>query len=554
MRSRRRRGVGGWQKSLTWGVVALVALTIGAEIAAHAIVNSGFIQERLGSRLGPRFAVRVRSVGFSLVRGSLDLRGLDVRRADTASSPAGVGPRLRVAHLDMRGLDRMALLLGHSLSMSRLELDDASLLVRAHALTRSTRSRMPPQERLGRSLPRVEIGEVVLRRARLVLARDDGSALDSVSGLSGRFSDVRTGSSGRIQDGRVLFSRDVQLRVPTIHHETADGLYALDVDSLRLATGDSTLRVVRARWGPTVSQAEYARRLSRRRDYLDLSADSLAARHVDFASLVSSEHGIQAGLVRAAKVRVLVWDDKSLPAGPDTAHHRLPDGWLRSVGPPLALDTVVMESGSITYQETPEGGDSFGSVSFGQVHGTVLHLLNGRAGALRRAAGADSAASPGPTVLDASARLLGKSPMRVTVSGDLTGHSLSLHLRGGLGAMSAAALDSATVPLAGIHITSGRIDTVAFDYRMGDSAATGTVRLLYDSLGVQRVRPGETSPGLLQRIATSVMDRRIRHSNPEEPGGEPRVGRVGHLRGPHETFWAYLWRALRSGILDVIEK
>ena len=556
MRMKRRSGSESWRKPLTWALVAAVSALIAGELVAHHVVDAEFVAGRLGHRLGPHFEVRILKVGFSLLRGSLEVDGLRVHRVTAGSKPGGVGPDVRVARLRMRGLDRLSLLRGRSLSMSGLAIDSASVRVRTHALTRAESragSKVPPEERLANALPTLEAGRVRVTHADLVLAEDDGSTADSVPGLSVTLEDLRTGPGRPAGGDRVLFSRDVRVELPRYRHVTRDGLYLLEMDSFALSTRDSVLSLVELHWHPTAEPAEFRARLSHRRDYVDLAAGGLHLRHVDFGRLVA-KHGFMAGYLGVDSARLFVWDDKSVPAAADSAPAGTPRNWVESVGVPLALDTGMVRGATVIYAETPPGGGARGSVRFDRVGARLTGLSNAKAGLLRRARSEAAGNGSGQAVLRMQAELLGKGRVRAELAADLSADSLAARLTGGVGSMPASAVDSATTPLAGIRVTDGTIDTIGFDVRLDGRRASGRVWALYRKLSLRKASPGEGSPDLLERIGTAVLNRRVWHANPEPEDHDPRVGEVDHTRAPDETFFAYVWKSLRSGLLDVLKK
>jgi hypothetical protein len=556
MRLQRRPGSTSWRKALTWTVVAVVSALVAAEFVARHVVDADFVAGRLGQRLGPRFEVRIRNVGFSFLRGSLEVDGLRVRRVTADSEPGGVGPDVRVARLRMRGLDRLSMLRGRSLSMSGLTLDSVRVRIRTHALTRAESragSKVPPEERLGNALPALDVGRVRVTHADLVLAADDGSTADSVPGLSATLEELRTGPGRPAGGDRVLFSRDVRVDLPSYRHVTADGLHVLDMDSLALSTRDSTLGLGALRWHPTVGPSEFVGRIRHREDYVDLAVRGVRLRHADFGRLVS-HHGFVAGYLGADSARLSVWDDKTVPAAGDSASPGMPTDWVAGAGVPLALDTGSVEDATVIYSETPPGGGPRGAVRFDRASARLLGLSNARARLLRQARAEDRGNGSGRTVLRMRAELLGKGRLRAELAADLDADSLDAHLTGGLGAMPASAVDSATTALAGIRVTGGEIDTIGFDLRFEGRRASGRVHALYRDLSLRKASPGEGSPDLLDRIGTVVINRRVWHANPDPAGHDPRAGEVDHTRAPGDTFFAYVWKSLRSGLLDAMKK
>jgi len=537
-----------WRRAFTWIAVGVLGVAIAAEVVLRRVVDADFVAHRLTSRLAPRFAVDVGDAGFSFLRGSLDLRGVEVRRV---GSPDGRGiPRLEVPSLELRGIDRLALVSGGPWRLGKLRADSARIAIRLRTLTRTAGEgdqTVSPGERLGRLLPRLDVGEVEIRDATVVLARDDGAPIDSVRGLEGTFEEVRTTSRGP-DGGELRVSGDASLRVPSFRHVTADGRRALALDDVSVSTEDSAVRVAAVRWrppdadsGPAASDSGGAGvpSVSEPEEGTTISARGVSARRVDFSRLVS-DHGIVAGRVTADSLDVRVAVRRTEPPREGRAP-AMPNDWLRSVHVPLALDTVRVGHGTVGYAETPAGASRAGRILLEDVSARLVGLAN-----------ADGAGrSPGPVEVEATARLEGRAPLRARLGGSLVGDSLDLDVTGEVGSMRAAELNPALVPLAGIRLTAGTIDSVSFEVRMSGRRSAGRLEALYDSLALEKADAGEGPPGLMQKIGTSILERRVWKANPSRPGRDPRVGEIDHRRAGDETFWAYLWKSIRSGLLDL---
>lgn len=523
-----------WRRVLTWIAVGVLAVAVAAEVVLHRVVDADYVAGRLAGRLPPRFAVDVGEAGFSFLRGSLDLRDVELRRVGREGG-RGV-PRIEVPSLELRGVDRLGFLRDGPWRLGEIRLDSARVRIRLHALTRSGAGgggeALPPRERAGRLLPPFEVGAVRVRDARVVLTRDDGTPIDSVTGLRGTLDGLRLASSGPHR-GRLRVTGGATVRLPSFRHVTADGRRALALDDVTVSTADSAVRAAAVRWGPPADSAARA-------EGITVSARGVSARRVDFPRLVS-DHGIVIGRVTVDTLDVRAAVRRTASSG-ERGAPGMPGDWLDGVGVPLALDTVVVVHGSAGYSETPAGASRAGSVLFRDASGRLVGLAN--------AEGAGSA--PGPVEVQVSARLEGRAPLRARLTGSLAGESADLRVTGGVGSMPAPELSPALVPLAGIRLTGGTIDSVSFDVRMDGRRARGRLEATYDSLALEKAAPGEGPPGLLQRIGTSILQRRVWKANPSGPGRDPRVGEIDHRRAGDETFWAYLWKSIRSGLLDVV--
>lgn len=535
MKLRRREPSGGWRRALTWAVVAIAAAAVAGEVTLQHVVDADFVARRIGSRLPPRFEVTLDRAHFSLLRGSLDLRGLELRRRERAGGPEV--PRVSAPEVHLGGLDRLAPFRRGPVRVGRVRIDSPRVAVRLHALTRPAREggrAVPPGARAGRLLPPVRIGRVRVSHATVVVTGDDGTPIDSLSGLGATLDEVTAAESGG-GTGRSVSVRDAEVDLASFRHMTADGSRVLGLDSVVVSTVDSAVRVAGVRWeapggggGPESSGGVTVR------------VHGLAARHVDFGRLVG-EQALVAGRMEADSVSVRAAVRRTGQAEEGRPAPAMPGEWLGRVSVPLELDTVLADHGTVVYEETPAGSPRAGRVRFTGLRARMVGLAN-RAALGRR---------PGPTSVTATARLEGRAGVRLELSADLAADSLAADLSGGVGSMPAAALDPALAPLAGIRITAGTLDSASFDLRLRGADASGRVEALYRGLSLRKADADSTSPGLLDRIGTAILRRRVREANPPAPDRKAREGTVDHRRAEDETFWAYVWKSLRSGLLDV---
>lgn len=62
-----------------------------------------------------------------------------------------------------------------------------------------------------------------------------------------------------------------------------------------------------------------------------------------------------------------------------------------------------------------------------------------------------------------------------------------------------------------------------------------------------------TEKGLGNRFVSLMANLfKVRNANPPSPSSSPKEGQVNYLRRPQDEFVQYAWRALRTGVLDVI--
>lgn len=482
-------------RSRRWPWIVVVALAAvvawgGGRLAlevARSRAAAFFRDARIGGH-----SVRARDVGITD-----GVRGIHLRDVTVEGPPAAAGPgsmRIRIPVLRIVGVDRWSLVRGGILAADSVVARGGSVAHRSGGVGSFS----------------VELGDVIVRRG-------GGEPAGAVRFEGGRF------------------------ELTDLTHRSRDSLYATTVARLEGRAGDSVLAVRELVVEPTVSPAEFARRLRHRSDRYEVRAGAVLAEGVDFGSLRRGSVDVRAVTVDSLVVRVTT--DKRLPPDPDRPGPVLPHEAARAA-PPFDVDTMRVRGGSITYVEWASDGSRPGHLTFDRLRIDARNVTNDP-GAMT-----DST----PAVVDARAHLAGAGLLETTLRLRLLAPELELAYRGRLGSMDPRALNTILAPVEGIRVEAGRIDEIRFDAWVEGGVASGSLRASYRDLDVVGVDKRTDERGLGERLASIVADVRIRSGN--RPGSEgavpsaPVTGRVGS----DDTFFGFLWETLRGGILSTIRR
>jgi hypothetical protein len=105
------------------------------------------------------------------------------------------------------------------------------------------------------------------------------------------------------------------------------------------------------------------------------------------------------------------------------------------------------------------------------------------------------------------------------------------------------------VPVSGILISSGTFERLSFEYVLSDRSGRGWVDAVYDSLVVRAVEPSDSTD--TRTVTDWFLGRRIRTSH--VPGRDPpRSGEIAYDRQEWNSFFAFVWFSLRSGIQAMV--
>lgn len=215
--------------------------------------------------------------------------------------------------------------------------------------------------------------------------------------------------------------------------------------------------------------------------------------------------------------------------------------------PSVRVGSLAIRHGRIRYIERRPGQPGSGSILFDRIEGRVQPILAGPALPDRRRG------RPGgrDTVeLWAGGRAAGSAPIWIAITFPGGDDDLAFEASGGAGRLDLRALNSMFRPVDGLRIEDGRLDSLRFRFRARNGRAEGRVTPVYDDLDLVLEDPRTGGRGLDERFKGFLLGLRLNADNRPDEGDGFRIGRIEREAAPGDTFFAFFWNALLSGLRD----
>ena len=407
--------------------------------------------------------------------------------------------------------------------------------------------------KLPRSVPRLHIHKIDFPHASFVLtrpkARGDITRF-ALEHLEWHIEETIIDPAEPIAATRPLFSKTVGLAADQFEFRP-DSVTRVGVGTLRISLTDSLLRIGGLSFGPTVSDAQFAREKPWRRSRVRLAAGTISMTGFDFGKLMR-RGGVYMRRLDVDSMVADIWSDKRLPPNPHPASHLSPQGWLAEGPGGYGIDSLTV-NGRVLYRELREGHDHNGVLRFTGLTALArnIHHVVGRS------------TYDDPMTLTASATLMGAARLDTRFVVPLDAPAFTMSYSGHLGAMPATDLNDLLEHTQPARITAGAIERIDFHADVRGGHARGEVIPVYKDLRISITGRGANgllgSPGTIAKIARGIAtfvanQTRIRYDNPERPGRAPVPGAIDHVFVSHETLPAFLWAGLRDGLLAVVRK
>lgn len=432
----------------------------------------------------------------------------------------------------MQGVDLHALLWDKRLRVGRLSVD-RPVLEHSH----TTRPIAPSPEQPGDpATSKLDPSLAFIRVDTLIITAASGRSINravadrivsveelDLSMLGLRFEESGDGRLRIHDDDAQLTLRGISLGLPPFH--------TLTIAQLHLDAHADELLLTDLRYTPRHGPKDYHRHVRHQQELIAASADSLLLRGFELAG--NLYHG--AILARSLQVRggeLRTHRDKSIPEG-EAAYKPLPAELVREITIPVAIDTIAFERVNVHYAERQHREDAYGTLSFTGIKGVLTGLSD-----LPRQA-------PEDLILRGSARLYERGSLELVMRMPMDSAVDRLTATATLRDLPFQVLNRMTDNRTHVTALDGRIHRVEVSFEGTDAQASGTVDVHYEDLKLQ-VSDVKHARTLSLLANTAVRSRNM-------PGDRQyRKGAFTVQRARDKGVFNYLWRGIRSGMLEVM--
>lgn len=553
-------------RGVLWALCGLLLAALGVRLTAEMVVDEEYVATRIARSLGARShdpAVRVEHAQFLPFRRTLTIRGLEALVSEDPSpgpTTAGNGrlhwrltvPRARVAAIGLTDL------FGDGIKARELAMEAPRLSAftvggssgpacRDHDHCRrlgGSTGEPPPAGHPGPD-PRLRFERVSVTDGTLGLGD-----LTPSSPLAGRLNGLDLELTGfEVREGRdrllpAVLGSVSRLRVPSYLVRARDGGLLLSVRNVALDLGEGTAWIGRVRLRKQeagIPPAARPRVSAVPADTTELTASHLVLEGVVFDT--TGDHRVlDARTLRVDRLRLHVVDGVLPGTGPHRRPPRTPVQHLRSLeGVTGRIDSVRLVRGAVRYTERRAGQPGTGTLLFDRL-----------AAAAKRVPFGSRPNSARDTVrVSVHGRIAEAAPIWLRASFPERSDVLSFETRGGVTSLELPALNSIVRPTEGIEITGGRLDSLRFSLVVHSGHAVGRVTPVYAGLGLSLQDPRTGGSGLDEHLREFVLGLRLNARNHPGDGDDFRTGTIDYRSSPGQTFLAFVWRALFSGLRDV---
>lgn len=339
-----------------------------------------------------------------------------------------------------------------------------------------------------------------------------------------------------LNDERIYHTDQITFDVIDIHQNISNGLYELAIDTVSVATKDSSLLVKGLYITPNYDSVAFFDMIGYQSDWILASVFEIRFQQLDFPALLRSGD-FKTTNMGIHRMKLHLYRDKRLDEPPYMVKE-LPQVLLQSLERTVKVDTLVMNASEITYSEQVENSPGPGSVTLHDLSVNAFNITNDSL-ALRRNRWAST---------HASASIMGAGNMSVDIIMDLKNPMGYHRVEGTLGEMHLEQMNPMLENVAFVRIKQGALNKeISFEFEADDSISYGRMRFKYTGLHVTFLDKKSMTPTLKDYLVGIMANTFVVLSK------NPRLlllrdGRIYYRRNEEKSIVNFWVKSFLSGV------
>ncbi len=504
--------------------LAIVFLVLLTKLFVMVVLNP-LVKQKIESKVNekiPGYHVEIQKVNISIISPGIELNNLlFVPVQDSLDASGFTG---EVGTLSIRGVNLMKLLFKSSIDIFKIEIANADIKGKIPFRKESTPAPI--------SLFNIRIAEVYLNNVNIdvhnTLNAQSFSMKEGCFNMKGLQVEKQDSLSPKLL-------QPFDLKVKMLSSVSSNGMYTFSVRELHNSSASQMLSIDSFLIQPNYTAYEFTSRYKYQTDRIDGEITDLKL--YDFkAENYFTDSVFSASYLEIGQMDIDVFRDKQ-----EEFQHvdKLPFQELIYNFPGiLNIDSLAIINGDVIYSEHAENSEEAGKISFNDLQVKIYKITNDSAYKEREAF----------FELQAEALVMNAGRLSISIKAPLFDRNNTFKVKGSLAGMEVAKLNPMLTNNAFVEAKSGVIESMNFSFTADNTAAAGSLKILYNNLKIEVLdKQSETSSSLKGWLRSLIANMIILESNPL-PNEEAREGTIEYKRDPERFLFNYAFKSILTGL------
>lgn len=494
-------------------IFLLITGCLAAGLVAGYFIANTVIRNKVDAairQLPASMSVHYNSLRANILTGSLEMLGVEARYMPSSERTH----HLTISKISVGGISFMQWATAHRLRIGHVRIDGVSADVDLDLLEKDSTFKNRKAPAVDALIDAVDVGDLKLvgtRRGRQSFSAQGSLHLDSVT--------ARGVGAVQLSAAEATYSMPGQDEVLKISH--------LELDSRKRFAKLDSLQMI-----PAKDKEEIGRLKGHQVDVLRATLKNITADDLDVMSLM--DRRLSAERISWQTSRIYVFRDRRLPLKP--GEKPMPVLSLDSLPVDLRVGKVKIGPTLFEYEEYPKEGKKTGKLLIEHFHGDIEPLIN------RPRKG-----DPAFITVRTEGSLMGSGSVTATMEMPLhKGGSYEVH--GAFHDLDVTKLNNPAENLGQLHLESGMLNMLEFQFEMGDERSTGKIVGEYHDLVVDKLKlkNGELKVAKFKSFALKKFI--IPKNKDKSLAVSKRTGKVNYKRDKERQFSYYMLHSLLVGV------
>ena len=486
-------------------------------------------------------------LNIHLLEGSVDLTGIKIRPTESAydslaKSRNGVRflLNLNMEEIELTGFEIMEFLKTGVISVKSLVVTEPTFEYFFHPNKKQSTNTLPLNAIFSNKFKGGNLDEFFINDAQIkIIDQTRSGPAILINKLDIELTEAHIDSTTLLRFSPFDY-KDIKVSSSGIYIDAGEN-FSIKSDSLIFNVNDESILVKNFQVNPKLSQKNFGAKYDVQKQWFAITLDELVLNHIDFDSFV--ETGVvDIGKIELGSPNIGLYKDKSKPP-PPFIRKPLPASAIKLIPWTLNIDTVVVNNGFITINETSANTGNDSHLTFNDLNATILNFTNDSIGRIMN-----------PLMeLTASTKVLGAAFTTVNMKFDLASENDAFEVEGKVGVVNGDTFNKVLEPMMAVRVTGGKVHQIEFSFSAMDTISIGTLDAEYEGIKLEVINIDTVSTkkhhkkGLLSFAANTVIK-----TNNHKDQANYIQGVINTNRIQEKDVWPFIWHSVQSGLVSTL--
>jgi hypothetical protein len=454
--------------------------------------------------------------------------------------------QVNVKSADVKGISIYSLIFKKQIEIKQIASSNAELrLIRTADDTAEVRISPPIWKSIQPVISSIKVHDIQLDAVKMLYKAADTS--ESLKLQFDRFDahvqNLQIDSIAQLDTTRVGYASELLLKFHDMKFRTSDSSYKMKAEWITYNSKTRSVEIDSFKLQPTLKEvSQFYAYYQHQASMYYFEAQKIRLANFPLESFIY-KNSFEADSVVLTKARIRVYSDKTQERVFSSRIGSYPHQKLMSAARQINLKAILLHDGQVVYTEKNRNTQMEGSLVIDALDMQIANVTNMK----------HYIAKTKVAKLVAKAKVFGTSSLDLSINFNLDSTDGSFESQGSIRNVSAAQLNTISIPLANTEIASLQLDELRFAISAEEMTTWTDVQMRYSGLAV-RIRQIDKETGEIEQMnfLNKVMNRHV--IVPQNPwnGVERIATRVRFMRLTTQTFFGVLWKSIFAGMQQVM--